>query len=83
MAASRQSSGRCDRKSQPDGVRKASRSRASDSPLPGEHKDVRMARPENDSPRGTAINTHHEAEEARCKRSTGRDSRFGLARPVP
>jgi hypothetical protein len=41
-----------------------------------------MGRPENDSPREEPIDTHHEAEEASGKGSTGLDSGFALARPV-
>jgi hypothetical protein len=63
-------------------VRKASRARAPDSPVPGEHMDVRMARPENKSPRKELNETHHEAEEARGKGGAGRDTGFALARPV-
>ena len=65
-----------------DGVREASRARAPDSPVPGEHKDVRMAWPEHEGPRKETNETHQKAEDARGKGSTGRDSGFGLARPV-
>ena len=63
-------------------IREASRARVPDSPSAGEHKDVRTARPENNSPRKELNETHHKAEEARGNGSAGRDSRFGLARPV-
>jgi hypothetical protein len=45
---------------------------------------MRMTRPENKSPRKETNETHQAAKEIRGKReSTGRDSGFGLARPVP
>jgi hypothetical protein len=45
----------------------ASRARVADSPSAGEHKDVRTARPENNSPRKELSDNHHEAVEARDK----------------
>ena len=51
--------------------------------MPGEHKDVRTARRENKGPRKELNRTLQKTEDARGKRSTGRESRFGLARPVP
>jgi hypothetical protein len=47
-AASRQSSGRLRQEVATDGVRKASRSRASDSPLPAERRDALMGRPDEE-----------------------------------
>jgi hypothetical protein len=41
-----------------------------------------MARPDNNSPRKELSNTHQKAEVAAGKGSTGRDSRFELARSV-
>jgi len=41
-----------------------------------------MARSENKGPRKELNETHQKAEDARGKGGTGRDSRFGLARPV-
>ena len=82
----------CHTEAATDGAREASQSRASDSPVPGEHRDVRTARPDEEhrspvpadrwGPR-EPNETHHGANDARVKGSTGRDSRFGLARPVP
>jgi hypothetical protein len=43
------------------------------------HRDSRTAQ----GPRKELSNTHQKAEAAKVKGSTGRDSRFGLARPVP
>ncbi len=44
----------------------------------GRGQDARTGRPDEEEP----IDTHHETQAARGKGSTGRDSRFGLARPV-